>query len=292
LAADGTGAGGVDARGPDAGDVSARGCGKCPVCINIEKGYHQDTLEMPDNGETVKIEPMREILAKLATTSAGNYKVLLVENIERMTPETANALLKTLEEPPSQVIFLLTTAHVEDILQTVLSRVRLLKFRTLPDEKIAALLHQKFPFESEEKIQALVNFAFGLPGRALFFAGNEKLLAQAQALFEQVRDVLRRNDTVEKFALVSSVVDNEELFADFFDIFLLALRYRMMDEMTELGEMTKSECQMTNEAAGPAASPEKLQRTVNVILQTLEALRLQKRNVNARLLFENLMLQV
>ena len=105
---------------------------------------------------------------------------------------------------------------------------------------------------------------------------DEEDFQQVRDLFERVRNVLKRNDVVEKFALVHEVTQGEnaeKLFGEFFDIFLLALRYTMIAGAEE-GE-----------------SPQKLQSTINVIRQTQESVRLQKRNVNARLLFEHLMRQ-
>lgn len=251
----------------------ASGCGACAVCLNIEKSYHPDTIEIADNGETIKIEPMREILARLFTTTPGKYKILLVKNIERMTLETANALLKTLEEPPSKVIFLLTSSQHEELLPTVLSRVRVVKFQSLAGGKIKEMLREKFPLESEEKISAAADLAFGLPGRAIRLMENEEDFLQVTALFERVRNVLKKGDSVEKFALVNDATQDEKLFAEFFDIFLLALRYTMLEE------------------AHNGKPSQKLQRTLRALAQTQDAVRLQKRNVNARLLFEHLMLQ-
>ncbi len=261
----------------EAGAGQAPGCGTCGVCINIEKSYHADTLEIADNGETIKIETMRNTLARMATTSPAKYKILLIENIERMTQESANALLKTLEEPGSQVVFLFTTNHLEDVLQTVLSRIRLVKFNSNGPEEILQFLKEKHPLEPEDKLKTVTDFSFGLAGRAIFFVEHPEDFEKVQVLFERVRNVLERGDIVEKFALVAEVTQDEKLFSEFFDIFLLALRYTMLQE----AELNGAE----------SATSEKLQRTVSVLLQAQESVRLQKRNVNVRLLFEHLMLQ-
>ncbi len=264
----------------------SKGCGECAVCLNIEKGYHPDTIEINDDGESIKIEPMREILARLFTTTPGKYKILLIKNIERMTLETANALLKTLEEPPSKVFFLLTSSQHEELLPTVISRVRVLKLHGLVAGEIQKLLKEKYPLEPEEKNRTVTDLAFGLPGRAIRLMENEEDFEQVTALFDRVRDVLKKDDTVEKFALVNDATQDgparsamarrpgsEKLFGEFFDIFLLALRYTMLEE------------------ARAGKSSQKLQRTITALEQTQDAVRLQKRNVNARLLFEHLMLQ-
>lgn len=249
------------------------GCGACGVCINIEKNYHSDTIELNDDGETIKIETMRNTLARLATTTPGKYKIFLVKNIERMTLEAANALLKTLEEPGSRVLFLFTSSAPEDLLPTIISRLRMMKFQSVLPGEIVKFLQEKYPFEPAEKLRTIVDLSYGLPGRAVHFAEHQEDFLAVQELFAKVRTILLQGDIVDKFSLVAAVTQDEKLFAEFFDIFLLALRYTMLDEAERGG------------------SPEKIHNTLNVIKQTQQSLRLQKRNVNARLLFEHLMLQ-
>ncbi len=250
-----------------------KGCGACAVCVNIEKGYHPDTLEIADDGETIKIETMRNILARLATTTPARHKILLMKNIERMTAETANALLKTLEEPPSQVVFLFTCSEPDSVLPTILSRVRTLKFRSLTTGKVLDFLTERYPLESAEKLRKVADLSFGLTGKALALLGNEELFNASSALLERVGNVLRRGETVEKFALVSEVTAEDATLKEFLDIFLLALRYRMIEDAENGGDRPK------------------LRRTLKALARAQESIRLQKRNVNARLLFENLMLQ-
>jgi len=196
-----------------------------------------------------------------------------------MTLETANVLLKTLEEPPSKVIFIFTTSRLEDVLETVLSRVRVLKFRGLAPEEIIDFLNaRQIENADPAKIQKAVDLSFGLPGRAVKFLEDEDYFEQIQAMFEKVRTVLKSGDVVDKFALVNEATQapkttaDEKMTGEFFDIFLLALRYTMLQEAEE------------------GKSPEKLQRTVDALLRAQDAVRLQKRNVNARLLFENIIL--
>jgi len=261
------------------------GCGTCTVCLNVTKGYHPDTIEMADGeaatsdddedttGASIKIEPMRDTLARLFTTTPGKYKIFLVKNIERMTPEAANALLKTLEEPPSKVIFLFTSSAPESLLPTIASRVRMMKFNKVSDQEIFDFLNGKFPLEPEEKLRAIADFSMGLPGRATMLMNDPEHFERIRGLFEKMSAVLKNDDIVEKFAMVAEAAKSEGLFGDFFDILLLALRYTMLDEAVNDG------------------SREKLRRTLRALQQAQEAVRLQKRNVNARLLFEHLMLQ-
>ena len=115
-------------------------CGVCPICIQIEKGYQPDTIEIADDGESLKVEFLRGILKRMNTTTVGKYKILIIQNIERMNAESANTMLKILEDPPQNVVFLLTTSRVEELLPTIqvqrpiqllIQRQRMLRLRLL-----------------------------------------------------------------------------------------------------------------------------------------------------------------
>ena len=90
-------------------------CRDCPTCRQIDHEQHIDTFFLKDDGESLKIETIRNLVHHLSTTTSSNYKVVIIQNIERITIAAANAFLKTLEEPISRVVFLLTTTQKQKI---------------------------------------------------------------------------------------------------------------------------------------------------------------------------------
>ena len=109
-------------------------CHSCPTCIQIEKKCHPDIIELEDDGQSIKIDTVRDIIARLNMTSQGRYKILLIQNIGRLTEEAGNCLLKTLEEPPQKTIFLFTVSQLRDIMPTIASRMRLIHFKKLGND--------------------------------------------------------------------------------------------------------------------------------------------------------------
>jgi DNA polymerase-3 subunit delta' len=151
---------------------SAEPCGECPACRRLAHGSHPDVrlIEPPEGKRTLGIEAVREVLraASLAPTE-GAWRVFLILTIERMTPEAANALLKTLEEPPPGVVLLLTSAEPEALLATILSRCQQVAMQPIaPDELADALVSgwQVSPTEARE-LAALANGRLGWAIRAL-----------------------------------------------------------------------------------------------------------------------------
>ena len=120
--------------------VTATPCGVCPACIDIDAGRFVDLLEL-DAASNTGIDNMREILdnARYAPT-VGRYKVYLIDEVHMLSKAAFNSMLKTLEEPPEHVKFILATTDPQKIPVTVLSRCLQFNLKVLPGAQIAARL--------------------------------------------------------------------------------------------------------------------------------------------------------
>ncbi|GIX07086.1 MAG: hypothetical protein KatS3mg115_1489 [Candidatus Poribacteria bacterium] len=108
-------------------------CGVCLSCRKVADGTHPDVRVVEPEGNTFRIEQVREVSRQIALTPLeGRYKVYLLQKVETMRPEGANALLKTLEEPPGSGVLLLVTTNVNAILPTIRSRCQPIPLRPLP----------------------------------------------------------------------------------------------------------------------------------------------------------------
>jgi DNA polymerase-3 subunit gamma/tau len=120
--------------------VTATPCGVCPSCVDIDAGRFVDLLEL-DAASNTGIDNMREILdnARYAPT-VGRYKVYLIDEVHMLSKAAFNSMLKTLEEPPEHVKFILATTDPQKIPVTVLSRCLQFNLKVLPAAQIAARL--------------------------------------------------------------------------------------------------------------------------------------------------------
>ena len=120
--------------------VTASSCGVCPACVDIDAGRFVDLLEL-DAASNTGIDNMREILdnARYAPT-VGRYKVYLIDEVHMLSKAAFNSMLKTLEEPPEHVKFVLATTDPQKIPVTVLSRCLQFNLKALPRQTIAARL--------------------------------------------------------------------------------------------------------------------------------------------------------
>jgi len=132
-----------------------RGCGECGDCITVLSGTHQDVEIMKIDGLTIKVDEIREVVSRASwTTSTSNWRVIVVEDSDRMTESAANALLKSLEEAGTSTVWLLSAPSPEDVLPTIRSRCRQVQLRIPTMREIKDFLISTLNSTPEEAEQA------------------------------------------------------------------------------------------------------------------------------------------
>jgi DNA polymerase-3 subunit gamma/tau len=114
-------------------------CGECDSCLAIEHGTSFDLQEL-DAASNNKVDEMRELIARAALGSPGRNKVYILDEVHMLSTGASNALLKTLEEPPDHVTFVLATTDPQKVLPTIRSRTQHFELGLLPAEQIDSLL--------------------------------------------------------------------------------------------------------------------------------------------------------
>ena len=140
-------------------------CNECKNCQAINDGTHPDVLEI-DAASNNGVEEIRDLIDKVKYgTILGRYKVYIIDEVHMMTAGAFNALLKTLEEPPEHVIFILATTEPHKILPTILSRCQRYDFTKVSDqdikERIKVVLKKENITYNEEAINLVISLADG-----------------------------------------------------------------------------------------------------------------------------------
>jgi len=158
--------------------VSSEPCGQCTSCIEISEGRFIDLIEV-DAASRTKVEDTRELLENVQyAPTRGRFKVYLIDEVHMLSTHSFNALLKTLEEPPSHVKFLLATTDPQKLPATILSRCLQFNLKNMTPERIVG--HLKYVLEQE-----LVQFeepALWLLGRSADGSMRDALSLTDQAI--------------------------------------------------------------------------------------------------------------
>ena len=122
----------------------ARGCGQCQACRTVMAGSHADLVVESTSETFIRVARARELaLAASSRPGVGRWRVLIIEDADRLNDQAADALLKSLEEPPPRTVWLLCAPSLEDLLVTIRSRCRHMRLRTPPVDDVAELLQRR-----------------------------------------------------------------------------------------------------------------------------------------------------
>jgi DNA polymerase-3 subunit delta' len=199
----------------DSAELPLDACGECPSCRRIERLIHPDVivLEPGENG-SIKLEPVRDVIDKAGYRPfEGRRRVVIVDEADALIPQAQNALLKTLEEPPSASIFCLVTSMADALLPTVQSRCPRLRFGPLSPDDVTALLVRDHEYD-EADARAAAADADGSVGQALAAASANLVDARAAAaqLLEEAsrsREPARRLDAARELGVKKSSLAGE-----------------------------------------------------------------------------------
>ena len=209
------------------GDHGCMPDGTCPECEAIAEGTHPDVYEL-DAASRTGVDSVREEIINSVNFAPvrGTYKVYIIDEVHMLTTQAFNALLKTLEEPPSHVVFVLCTTDPQKLLDTILSRCQRFDFHRISNEDILARMRyvceqEGFSYD-EEALEIVAKHARGGMRDALstleqlsVFGGGSVRLADARSLLGEVSSTIlaqfasgiASRDVVELFGLVRTQVD-------------------------------------------------------------------------------------
>ncbi|HSN78518.1 MAG TPA: DNA polymerase III subunit delta' [Anaerolineae bacterium] len=271
-----------------------RPCGQCRSCRLIAQGGHPDVrLVSADDSErgrdgVLKIDQIRELqrAASLAPMEA-RYKIFVLRELERANLPAANALLKTLEEPPAQVVLLLTSARPHALLPTIISRCQVLTLRGMPQQQVADALVSRWG-AGREQADLLARLAEGRLGWAVQRLTDDNAWNERTRRMAEARDLPRQN-RVRRLAYADELSRSPAalqptlaLWASWWrDVLLVQQGCGAFVRNVDLA------AELAHEAAG--YEPAHVQR----YLARLQAAPTQiNQNVNARLLLETLVLHM
>jgi DNA polymerase-3 subunit gamma/tau len=188
-------------------------CNECKNCQAINDGTHPDVLEI-DAASNNGVDEIRDLIDKVKYgTILGRYKVYIIDEVHMMTPGAFNALLKTLEEPPEHVIFILATTEPHKILPTILSRCQRYDFSKVSDEdireRIKVILEKENITYNEDAISLVISLADGGMRDALSILDQVLAYSGDKLNVKDVLDIFALESNEEKIALIESIIHGD-----------------------------------------------------------------------------------
>lgn len=182
------------------------GC-ECKSCKCFEGTNHPDYFVINENGETIKIEQIREITSKVIEQPIiSNRKVYIINDCDKMTVEAQNCLLKTLEEPPEFAVMILISSNESGILNTIKSRCMTIKFRNIPNEELKKYAINELGY-SDVTPNLLESFGGSIGKARLQQVNQEKYLA-----IERIIDNLPKQDIISIMNEAKIIYDKENIY--------------------------------------------------------------------------------
>ena len=266
-------------------------CGKCHSCKQAESGNHPDIIRVThEKPNSISVDDIRTQVNNTVDIKPyqGPYKVYIIPQADMMTPQAQNAILKTIEEPPSYAVFLLLTENAETLLPTINSRCVMLKLRNIKDTLIKKYLMENLEIP-DYKADMCTAFAQGNMGRAIMLANSDhfnEIRAEAVQLLKHINE-MELNEIV---AAVKNISVYKLEITDYLDIIMIwyrdVLLYKATKEIDKV--VFKDQLQSIKEQARKSSY-----EGIELILESLEKAKARlKANVNFDLVMELLFLTI
>ncbi|GKW47780.1 DNA polymerase III subunit gamma/tau [Planococcus sp. NCCP-2050] len=272
----------------------AEPCNECASCRSITEGSNTDVIEF-DAASNSRVEEMREIIEKVRFSPANSrFKIYIIDEVHMLSNSAFNALLKTLEEPPEHVVFILATTEPHKLPLTIISRCQRFDFKRLTqadivDRMIEVLTDAEIPY-NEQVLKVIAQAAAGgmrdalsLLDQVVSFSGDEMTLEDAllvtgsisQDMFYDIAEALVAKDIGQALTLLEQLVrdgkDPVRLVEDFITFFRDLLLIQTAPDLHDMLELASHEPRF--EELAKQFNPVTLYEWIDVLTKTQQEMR-------------------
>ena len=267
------------------GRDSLDACDACPSCLKIDHGNHPDVITIKAQGQSIRIQEIRELQEQMKFSPfEGGKRIFIIVDADKMNIASANAILKTLEEPSASNILVLLTSRPHQLPATVLSRCQHLSFSPLRRETVASFLEEKFSLD-HKSAQLIALSSGGSIGRAQAMNDESYLTTRATVL-----DIIARIKTKDPLKLLSALNDFGQERKDIMErLGILMTGYRDALVYKETGDRESLINQDYIDIIKSVAESESGRDIVNCIRAVDRAVHTLNQNANKQLTLEIMM---
>jgi DNA polymerase-3 subunit delta' len=255
----------LNCRGEDQG----KPCGNCTSCRKFESGNNPNIEIIKPTGASIKIKQIREVIANVSKKPfESGYKVIILDEADKMTQDAQDAFLKTLEEPPANTIFILLVQNHNSLLPTVISRCQIFYMRKVLTPEIERYLLENYNYDKEQICFAAVS-ANGIIGRAAEILNNKEL-QDLRKLYVSLISKISNNSYTEMSAAAGELVESREAAEKLLDFMLSWYRDILVSKQDcEKQILVNSDNADIIMRQGEKLDENKLNRIIDVIKRTI-----------------------
>jgi DNA polymerase-3 subunit delta' len=185
-------------------------CGSCSSCIRTSSGNHPNIETIKPTGQSIKIKQIRQIISDAAKKPfETGYRVIVIENAEKMTNDAQDAFLKTLEEPAENTVFILLAENQNLLLPTVISRCQVFQFKPIDMDEMKEFIRARHDYSSAD-IERAVRYSKGVVGKALELLCDTESLRTQGVYMNILEEALMGSGSQALLLALDVVLDKEE----------------------------------------------------------------------------------
>lgn len=255
-------------------------CGNCESCVSIAEGRSFDVTEL-DAASNSGVDAIRTLVAQAPTGTFGRSKVYIIDEVHMLSTGASNALLKTLEEPPSHVTFVLATTDPQKVLTTIKSRTQHFEFRLLNEETLARLIgsvRERAELDIDgDAVSWLLQKGGGSARDTLSYLDQVVALGyvpESSGEFTAIVEALARSDIKDIFAAIDAMVRTGQLPQKVCIDLVASFRSDLLSKLTS---------KVGSQAAAGPFTPDWLIRALAILGEALESMR---SSLDPRIIFE------
>ncbi|MEW6381415.1 MAG: DNA polymerase III subunit delta' [bacterium] len=266
-------------------------CGLCDSCRRIDKGIHPDLFLVEPDGVTLKVEQFRDLQAAIRYRPyLARRKVCIIDQADRMSASAANSMLKTLEEPPADMLLILVTGSLDKILPTIRSRCRIVQFSPLPNHDLERLIAERMALPPDTA-RLVAHLAGGSLGKAqtLDVAGLQE---KREEIFHLLESLGSSAGIEVLFSQAKKLADNKDpdSLQQLLDLWIYWYYDLWKYKITRDGDSLINNDRIENIHQQSRTLPiRQIEKNLHQIEETCAAL---QRNVNKQLALETMMMRL
>ncbi len=263
-------------------------CNACNSCLKFDSWNHPDLEFIEPEKGLIKKEVIDKLIKSMNISPLeSKRKIVIIDDCHHMGMEAQNALLKTLEEPPSYVNIILITSNIKNLIPTIVSRSQLLKFNPVEDQIIVDLITSRYG-KSQEEASFIAHFTKGSIGRSISLCEASEFFERRDNLINTIHSILK-GDRMNIFNSMDFFIENKDQIDEIMDIMLYWFRdlliYKEIGNSPLILNRDKVEL-LSNETYLD------IDRINDIIDGIMETKRLINQNVNFQLAVETMLLNM